>query len=84
MKLLPLIGAVVIAVLAGIVPRFWLRVGAAVIAIFVGIDFVVIAVEWWGGRPAVPALAVAVGLFALGALLVNLAVRAKLQRVATR
>jgi uncharacterized membrane protein len=103
-KALPFLVALVIAILAGVTRRFWLFVGAAVIAVLAGIDFVMLAVEWWGGPPdcsggvpagfpcqsdlppaltPVPAVAVAVGLFALGAVLVWLAVRVRRRTVTT-
>src|SRR5262245_3481996 len=98
-------GAVVVAILAGTLPRFWLGVGAAGVAVLGGLSWVANAVEWWGGPPdcsgevpagfpcqpplppplsPVPALAVAVGFFALGAVFVYLGIRAKRQRVTTR
>jgi hypothetical protein len=82
--------------------RFWVFLGAAVLAVLLGINAVVTAVEWWGdpinacpGQPncgqlspplssGVPALAYIVGLFALGAIFVYLAIRARRRRGTTR
>ena len=47
MKMLPALAVVVLAVIAGIVPRFWLRMVAAGLSALVGLSLVVAAYDWW-------------------------------------
>ena len=87
-------------VFTGALGRFWVFIGAAVLAVYLEISEVWAAVDWWGvpyrtcgpgcvasGPPlssGVPGLAYMVGLFALGAIFVYLAIGARRRRVTTR
>ena len=57
--------------------KFWLLAAAALLPLFLGVDWLALGVEYWGGSPRA-AMAVAAGSFmlVLGAILVRLAVRA--------
>lgn len=92
MKMLPGLVVVVLAVIAGFVPRFWLRAVAAALSALVGLSWVYVAVQWrvdpspYCGTncytfppPLTPGLSIvaAIGFLALGAVLAWLAARVR-------
>lgn len=92
MKMLPGLAVVLLAVIAGIVPRFWLRVTVAALLALVGLGWVGYAIQWrvdptpsCGPNcssfppPGTPGLDIVAGMFflVLGAVLMWLAVRAR-------
>ena len=98
MKMLPGLAVVVLAVIAGIVPRFWLRVVAAALSAFVGLSWAVVAYDWQrriavesAGRrgidpPLTPGVSIVAAIFflALAAVLYWLAVRVRPARPANK
>lgn len=92
MKMLPGLAVVVLAVIAGIVPRFWLRAIAAALSVLVGLSWVNFAVQWQVDPtpscgpncssmppPLTPGLSIVAAIFflTLGAVLAWLAVRVR-------
>ena len=91
---------VVGVVFSGALGRFWAFIGAAVLVVLLLISEVWEVVHWWGvpwracgincvtspspWSQGVPALAYMLVLFALGAIFVYLAIRARQRRVTTR
>jgi tellurite resistance protein TehA-like permease len=98
MKMFVVWPVVVLAVIAGVIPRLWLRVVAAALFVLVGLSFLRAAYDWQrriaagtaGKRgidpPLTPGLSIvaAIVFLALGALFTLLAVRAHSKLVQRR